>query len=71
MQIRARSRVARMCAESEESLARRRSALSRYRQTVTWDRATLSNLSAFKKLHGGIAALNGGVTWGSVLIVVT
>ena len=70
MQIRARSRVARMCAESEESLARRRSALSRYRQTVTWDRATLSNLSAFKKLHGGIAALN-GATWGSVLIVVT
>ena len=40
------------------------------RQTVTWDGATLSNVSAFKKPPGGIAALN-GATWGSVPIVVT
>jgi hypothetical protein len=33
-------------------------------------RGTLSILSAFKKPHGGIAALN-GATWGSVPIVVT
>ena len=72
MQTRAERPLARrMYAESGESLACRRSAFSRYRQTVTWDRFTLSNLSGFKKLHGGIAALNGGATWGSVPVLVT
>ena len=44
--------------------------LSRYRQTVVWDGATLGNLGAFKRLHGRIAAMN-NAAWGSVPIVLT
>jgi hypothetical protein len=44
--------------------------LTRYRQTVVWDGATLGNLGAFKRLHGRIAAMN-KASWGSVPIVLT
>jgi hypothetical protein len=44
--------------------------LSRYRQTVEWDWSTLSNVSAFKRLHGRIVTLNNAI-WGSVPSVVT
>jgi hypothetical protein len=41
---------------------------SRYRQTVTWDGATLGNLGAFKRLHGRIAAANRS-SWNSVPVL--
>jgi hypothetical protein len=44
--------------------------LARYRQTVTWDGSTTSNLNAFKRLHGRIAAMN-DASWGGVIVVVT
>jgi hypothetical protein len=44
-------------------------ALARYRQVVEWDGSTLGNLSAFKRLHGRIAAIN-KASWGNVSIVV-
>jgi hypothetical protein len=40
---------------------------SRYRQTVTWE-STINNLSAFKKLHGRLAAANRS-SWNSVPVV--
>jgi hypothetical protein len=42
--------------------------LVRYRQTVEWDGSTLGNLSAFKRLHGRLAAANGSAS-GSVPIL--
>jgi hypothetical protein len=32
--------------------------LVRYRQVIEWDGSTLGNLSAFKRLHGRLVALN-------------
>jgi hypothetical protein len=42
---------------------------ARYRQTVIWDGSTLSNLTAFKRLQGRIAAMN-DASWGSVPVLV-
>ena len=44
--------------------------LARYRQTVVWDGSTLSNLSAFKRLHGRIAAMN-DASFGGVTVLLT
>ena len=42
----------------------------RYKQTITWDGATISDLTAFKRLHGRVAAIN-GASWGSVPVLLT
>jgi len=44
--------------------------LARYKQVVQWDGSTISNLSAFKRLHGRIAAMN-DASWGGVTLLLT
>jgi hypothetical protein len=44
--------------------------LTRYRQTINWDGATVGNLSAFKRLHGRVAAMNGS-SFGSVPVILS
>ena len=43
--------------------------LVRYRQTITWAGSTVSNLMAFKRLHGRVAAINKASS-GSVPVLV-
>jgi hypothetical protein len=42
--------------------------LVRYRKVIEWDGATVGNLTAFKRLHGRIAAINSSAS-GSVPIL--